>query len=71
MRRHLSAAAAGVAFGEIFQTELMRCHAASEHESAIAIIGNDEVIPLHLDRDRRQRLVTHPGNVKVSLTLAN
>ena len=70
MRRHLPAAAAGIALGEIFETELTRRHAAAQNQTAIAIIWNDIIIGLHLDRDRRQRFVPHSGNMKMSFALA-
>src|SRR5437773_6123447 len=69
MRRHLTSATSGVALCEIFEAELTRCHAASQNQTSIAIIWHDVIVRLHLDRDRRQRLMTHSGNVKVSFTL--
>ena len=69
MRRHLAPTAPGVSLGEIFESQLARRHAASEHESAVAIIRNDVIAGFHLHGDCRQRLVTHSGNVKMSLAL--
>ena len=69
MRRHLTAAAAGIALSEIFQTELTRRHAAPQNQTPIAIVWHDVIVRLHLDRDRRQRLVTHSGNMKVTFAL--
>ena len=69
MGRHLPPAAAGVAFGKIFQAELTRGHAAPKHEPTVAIIRNDIIIGLHLDRDRRQRFMAHPKDVKMSFAL--
>ena len=71
MRGHLPPAAAGVAFCKIFQAELPSGHAAPKHEATVAIIRNDVIVRLHLDRDRRQRFVAHPGDVKMSFALTN
>ena len=69
VRWHLAAAAAGIALGEIFEAELTRCHAAPQNQTAVAIVGHDIIIRFHLHRNRRQGLVTHSGNMKMSLTL--
>src|SRR5207247_11128478 len=69
MRRHLAPTAPGVSLGEIFESQLARRHAASEHESAVAIIRNDVIAGFHLHGYCRQRLLTHSGNVKMSLAL--
>src|SRR5262249_31209525 len=48
MRRHHAAAAAGVALGEIFKTELARCHSATKNKAAIAIKWNNVIARIHL-----------------------
>ena len=70
MGRHLPAAAAGVALGKIFQGQIARRHAPAQNQAAIAIVGDDIIVRLHLHRNRRQRLVAHSGNVKMSFALA-
>ena len=61
----------GVRAAMAFQAELASGHAAPKHEATVAIIRNDVIVRLHLDRDRRQPFVAHPGDVKMSLALAN
>ena len=69
VRRHLPAAASGVALCKIFEPELARRHSAPKNKTAVAIIRHDVVVRFHLDRDRRKRLMAHSGNVKMSLAL--
>ena len=71
MRWHLAAATASVPFRKIFQTELTRRHAAPQYEAAIAIVRNDVIVRLHLNRHSGQRFVTHSGNMKMSLALTD
>ena len=71
MRGHLPPAAAGVALCKIFQAELPRGHATPKDEATVAIIRNDVIVLLHLDRDRRQPFVAHSGDVKMSFALTN
>jgi len=69
MRWHLTAAAPVVRFAKIFKAKLARCHAAPENKTAVAIIRHDVIVRFRLDRDRRKRLVTHSGNMKMSFAL--
>jgi hypothetical protein len=71
MRGHLPPAAAGVAFCKILQAELAGGHAAPKHETTVAIIRNNVVVGIHLNRDRRQRFVAHARDVKMSFALTN
>ena len=47
MRRHLPAAASGIAFREIFKTKFARRHTASENETAVPIVRHDVIVRLH------------------------
>jgi hypothetical protein len=67
----LPPAAAGVAFCKILQAELSGGHAAPKHEATVAIIRNNVIVRLRLDRYGRQRFVAHTGDVKMSLALTN
>src|SRR5262249_32955754 len=71
MRGHLPPTTAGVAFCKIFQAELASGHAAPKNQATVAIIRNDMVVGRHLDRNRRQRFMAHPRDVKMSFALTN
>src|ERR1051325_6499324 len=70
MRRHLPAAASGVAFGEVFPPELTRGHAAPEREAAIAIVGHQIIVRLGLNRNGSERFVAHARHMKMAFALA-
>ena len=61
--------AARVTLGKIFERELLRRHAATKNQTAIAIIRNDVIVRLHLHGNSCERFVTHSGNVKVTFAL--
>src|SRR6266511_6154036 len=69
VRRHLPAAASGVALCKIFESELARRHSAPKNKTAVAIIRDDVVVRFHLNRDCSERLMAHSGNMKMSLAL--
>jgi len=70
MGRHLAAVTLPFAFREIIQGQLAGCDPATENESPVPIIGNDLIAFDHRDADRGQPLMSHPGNVKMTLALA-
>ena len=69
MRWHLAPAALALALRHVIERQLARRDAATEHQRAIAIVGDDVIARLHLERDRRQRLVAHAGNVEMPFAL--
>ena len=70
MRRHHAPAAAGFSFRKIFQRQLARGHATTEDQAAIAIVRNNVVARIKLNRNRGQRFVSHSGDMKVAFALA-
>ena len=69
VRRHLPAAASGIALGKIFQGKLLRGHASSKNKAAVAIIRHDVIVWLHLDGNGGERFVSHPGDMEVAFAL--
>lgn len=58
------------ALRKIVEREFARLDAATEHERAIPIITADVIPIAQLNPKRGERLVPHPGNVKVTFALA-
>jgi hypothetical protein len=67
----LASATAGAALCKIFQAELPGGYAATKDQASVSIIRNDIIFLLHLERDRRQSFVAHPGDMKMSFALTN
>ena len=58
------------ALGKIIERQLGRAYPTAEDERAVAIIAADVIVRLGRERDRGQRFVPHPGDVKMTLALA-
>src|ERR1051326_4468738 len=69
MRRHLAAVTFAFSLGEIVDRKLPRADAATEHERTIAIVGDNVIVLLHLNRDGRECFVPHAGDMEVTLAL--
>ena len=59
----------GLMFQPNVGTPFLANRSAPENKSAVAIIRYDVIVRFHLDRDRRERLVAHSGNMKMSFAL--
>src|SRR5205823_4905446 len=70
MRRHLPAVTFTLGLCEIIDRQLPRTHPATEDQSAIAIVRDDVVVALHLNRNGGQSFMPHPGNMKMAFALA-
>src|SRR6478735_4317425 len=70
MRRHLPTVTFTLRLCEIIDRQLPRTHPATEDQSTIAIVRDDVIVALHLDRNRGQPFVPHAGDMKMTFALA-
>ena len=70
MRRHLPTVTFALRLCKIIDRQLPRTHTATEDQSTIAVVRDDVIISLHLNRNRGQPFVPHTGNMKMAFALA-
>src|ERR1700747_346064 len=71
MRRHLPAMTSGVAFGKVLQRQVPRGHAPTENKPPVAIVRNNVIACIQLNGNSDQRFMSHAGDMKMALALAN
>src|SRR5213592_332437 len=70
MRWHLTTVAFSFRLREIIDRQLPRTHPATEDQSTIAIVRDDVIVLLHLNRNGSQPFVPHAGDMKMAFALA-
>jgi hypothetical protein len=70
MRRHLPSVTFTLRLCEIIDRQLPRTDAATEDQSAIAIVRDDVIVLLHLNRNGGQPFVPHAGDMEMAFALA-
>ena len=67
---HLPTVTFALGLCEIIGRQLPRTHPATEDQSAIAIVWDDVIVALHLNRNGSQPFVSHAGDMKMAFALA-
>src|SRR5256885_15678197 len=70
MRRHLPTVTLTLRLREIIDRQLPRTHPPTEDQSTIAIVRDDVIVLLHLNRNGREGFVPHAGDMKMAFPLA-